>query len=527
MVVSPLAVKVSATIFFIAFPAYIMRLMMAKRKLIRDIPIIPSNSLLGFTLQFFGSTDDCPQKAIKFICEKQGKVAQFLFLFRPYLLVSDPKLAKQILRDVTGKLPLAGEQGTRMSHKTMFSLSTGEEWKIRRNALRGGFAMSRLQDSDEMLKNLIAKVCSTVRDSVGTPILLDKVFSRLTLDTICALAFQYDLQSLDGNPLYNDIVKAIGYIFELSWIVIVFPFADFLVDNLPGPFSKYNWAQRTLHNFSALILKHLRDLDGRAELQQGSLAFAFLQLSRHDMITEEDILAEIRLFLIAGSDTTSHALSLLVYALIKNPTVLAALQGEIDDGDAEQHPYLEAVIKESMRKYPTAALGSQRVVVMEDGYTLVIEDEGKKELSDGTSEEEGKEEEQTRSRTIVVPKGTRIIIPIYSLHHIGVSHADIFDPSRFLSANQTPAAYAGCSFDKSDSLTFCPFSYGPRNCIGMNLALAEIRACIKPLLREFAFEFADEFMNDEERAFETFVTMRPKGFLKVYAHKRHVDGAEG
>lgn len=213
---------------------------------------------------------------------------------------------------------------------------------------------------------------------------------------------------------------------------------------------------------------------------------------------------------------TSHALSLLVYALVKNPAVLTAVQEEFDRDDGE-YPYFEGCIKESMRKYPTAALGSQRVVITEDGFTISFDDK---------KTEEGKEETHgfISSRSITVPKGTRIIIPIYSLQHIGVPHADEFDPTRFLCTNNTPAAYGGCSMDKSsDSLSFCPFSYGPRNCIGMNLALMEIRACIKPLLQRFTFEFADDFLNDELTALETYVTMRPRGFFKVYAHSRHVE----
>ncbi|KAG6994393.1 Pisatin demethylase [Fusarium oxysporum f. sp. conglutinans] len=79
--------------------------------------------------------------------------------------------------------------------------------------------------------------------------------------------------------------------------------------------------------------------------------------------------------MVAGSDTTGITLSAILYYLLKNPLCLAALQQEIDlyyiEGklsekptfqETQQMPYLQAVIKETLRLHPATGLPLERVV---------------------------------------------------------------------------------------------------------------------------------------------------------------------
>lgn len=69
-------------------------------------------------------------------------------------------------------------------------------------------------------------------------------------------------------------------------------------------------------------------------------------------------------------DTTAHTLAFAIYAMARNPSVQSKAHAEVDGlVEVEQSPdaaslppYLEAVLKESMRKYPTASTGSMRQV---------------------------------------------------------------------------------------------------------------------------------------------------------------------
>ncbi|KAJ0113819.1 hypothetical protein J7T55_010063 [Diaporthe amygdali] len=77
----------------------------------------------------------------------------------------------------------------------------------------------------------------------------------------------------------------------------------------------------------------------------------------------------------AGSDTTSISLTAVMWNLLKHPEAFAKLRAEIDEmiangditesvtfSDTQKMPYLQAVIKESLRIHPAAGLPLQRVV---------------------------------------------------------------------------------------------------------------------------------------------------------------------
>lgn len=235
-------------------------------------------------------------------------------------------------------------------------------------------------------------------------------------------------------------------------------------------------------------------------------------------------------------DTTAHTLAFALYALAANPSVQKRAQTEMDLFTANSnHPdpcsgngipsYVDAILKESMRKYPTAATGSFRRV-RDGGYQLTPD--------------------------VFLPEGTWVLINIFSLQNstkIWGQDAKQFKPERFLSLSSeaalgsidTPppessigdgqsgssikyplsshAAFAGVGHT-SDDVVFIPFSYGIRNCIGMNLALMELRVGLCEFIAKFHFELADPRMQDDNFMFETAFTSRPVNGLPVFISQR-------
>lgn len=76
-----------------------------------------------------------------------------------------------------------------------------------------------------------------------------------------------------------------------------------------------------------------------------------------------------------------------------------------------------------------------------------------------------------------------------------------------------------------DTSAYIPFSYGPANCAGKALALAEIRSVTALLLQRFDFEFAEELReeyvgkNKWEREFRNFFVFQ-LGELRVSIKRR-------
>lgn len=97
--------------------------------------------------------------------------------------------------------------------------------------------------------------------------------------------------------------------------------------------------------------------------------------ARPNSISEQDILLAAGANVAAGSDTTAISLSAILYNLCRHPDILDELRTEIDISaqsgfisdpitfqEAQQLPYLQAVIKESLRIHPATGFTMPRLV---------------------------------------------------------------------------------------------------------------------------------------------------------------------
>ena len=90
-----------------------------------------------------------------------------------------------------------------------------------------------------------------------------------------------------------------------------------------------------------------------------------------------------------------------------------------------------------------------------------------------------------------IPAGTQVYLPPYS-HHRDARYwprsPNTFIPDRWLNSTEehTPAA-------------FFPFSYGPANCVGKNLAMLEMRMLLCACVQQLDFELAGDLVTDPGR----------------------------
>jgi len=181
-----------------------------------------------------------------------------------------------------------------------------------------------------------------------------------------------------------------------------------------------------------------------------------------------ELTAEALTQLIAGSDTTSNTSCALLYWCLTTPGVVEKLQKELDAAIGEGVPkyeqvkdlrYVSNVIQETMRIHSTSSLGLPRLTPMaspENPAPAPVEILG-----------------------YTFPPGTALSVPSYSLHHskdIWGPDADEFVPERWdkITDRQKNA--------------FIPFSYGPRSCVGRNVAEMEMTCIVATVFRNFEFE---------------------------------------
>ncbi len=207
-------------------------------------------------------------------------------------------------------------------------------------------------------------------------------------------------------------------------------------------------------------------------------------------MSDRDLRDELMTLLAAGHETSATALAWAFTCLAANPSAQARAHEEIDrvlgGGAADdtvtkaELPYIDAVIKETMRIHP---------VVYAVGRVL------------------------QKPRTIggwTLPAGHAAILSIYMTHHDPVlwPAPERFDPERFLG---TPSG-AG---NRVTPYTYFPFGGGVRRCIGMAFAMYEMRIVLAEALRKFRVEPAGEV-----HAVRRTVTMAPSGGGVVTLRRR-------
>ncbi|KAI5867907.1 cytochrome P450 [Durotheca rogersii] len=181
----------------------------------------------------------------------------------------------------------------------------------------------------------------------------------------------------------------------------------------------------------------------------------------------EKLSVNASLILLAGSETTATLLCGATFLLLTNPDKLAKLTEEVRsafNSDDEitltsvgKLTYMLAVLNESLRRYPPAAAELPRKAP-KGGATVI-----------------GK----------FVPEDTAVAVWQWPINHNPNWWKDpmTFAPERWLDDPR----YKG---DRLDAMQ--PFSVGPRNCIGRNLAYAEMRLILARIVFNFDMRLADD-----------------------------------
>jgi len=200
------------------------------------------------------------------------------------------------------------------------------------------------------------------------------------------------------------------------------------------------------------------------------------------------------LAIIAGADTTSTMLTVVVYYLLLNPDAYVRLQEEVDSAlpsgeeplDASklcQMEWLNGCISESLRLQPSVPTGSQRSVNKGEGPKVL-----------------GK---------MVIPEGTQLSLNTYCIHRDAryFHTPNAFLPERWFNKSKDVAVAPTLAAGQHNVAAFFPFSYGPTICAAKNLALLEMRMVLCWVLRRFRFSRVPGFAYEgwEEKIQDWFV----------------------
>ncbi|KAF5703768.1 cytochrome P450 monooxygenase [Fusarium globosum] len=333
------------------------------------------------------------------------------------------------------------------------------------------FSEKALRSQEDLLQKYVDLLMQQLHQRAANPTtaIVDMVrwFNFTTFDVIGDLAFGESFGCLEEGILHRWITGIFSLVRSGNWIRAARRF--------PPPLNYLG---------KMLIPRHLleerkyqfifsRDKVNRRveqDTERSDFMSYILQANDEKGMSIDELYVGASFLIIAGSETTATLLSGATYLLLTNPPILETLKQEIrssftDEADINLQntaplTYLNAVLEESLRMYPPVPSTFPRQTPL-SGEVICGQ---------------------------FVKGGTSVGIHQWSTFRSAENFhdPDVFHPERWLGDPRFAA-------DQKDA--FQPFSHGPRNCLGRNLAYAEMRLILARLLWNFDLELQPKCKN--------------------------------
>ncbi|KAF8626325.1 hypothetical protein AX15_004986 [Amanita polypyramis BW_CC] len=397
-------------------------------------------------------------------------------------------------------------------------VAEGDKHKQQRRVMNPAFGMSQIRELTETFVEKAIELrdvwAAEATKQEVTPINVLPWLSRMTLDVIGLAGFNYRFNAISSDSEPNELHEAFATLFKtearlplLPLIKGFFPALRFLKTERDAEVKK---AKETMTRIGRELLKSSKAAvlavkkssvigkdtwGGRDLLSLLVKANIATDLPDNQRMSDDDVIAQVPTFLVAGHETTSIATTWALFALTQHHRVQEKLRQELltvstDNPTMDELnalPYLDAVVRETLRVHAPVP-SSMRVATQDDTIPL---------------EKPIRDKEGNLREYISVNKGQTIFIPIQAINraeNIWGEDAREFKPERWEIVPQAASSVPGVW---GNLLTFLG---GPHACIGYRFSIVEMKAILFTLLRAFEFELA---VPPDEVKMKTSIVQRP------------------
>jgi cytochrome P450 len=361
--------------------------------------------------------------------------------------------------------------------------SDGEFWRRQRKLMQPSFHAKRIEAYAE---TMVEHTHIQMRDwRAGALIDVSEQMMELTLNIVVEALFKADVSDDaqrigEAMDVFQEMQKNQNQLLP-TW--------------LPTPTELRT--RKATRDLDAIIYRLIAERRANP-VERGDLLTMLLEARDDDGqgMTDLQIRDELVTLFLAGHETTANSLNWTFILLAQHPQVQARLLDEIDTvlggraptlADLRALPYLDQVVKESMRIYPAVpAVGRQaKEDVIIGGY--------------------------------LIPKGSSLNLFTWVTHQDKRwwgDDATEFKPQRFAPEREA----------EQKKYSYLPFAAGPRVCIGNSFAMMEARLLLATILQRWTLHLVGAAPQPEP-----LITLRPKGGLKMRAEARvptHAANAE-
>ncbi|KAI8976641.1 cytochrome P450 [Trametes punicea] len=393
----------------------------------------------------------------------------------------------------------------------------GQAHSEQRKRLSPVFSVRYLREMVPTFNRVASELIQVLKGMVPEPrteVEIAEYMSRFSLECVGRAALGYSFGPLEKHGTdYSRALKEFGPTVVqlhawrplLPWLKRVFPrsWLRFGAEVIPyKPLQRMRGISDSVNSTARQILQQKKEILKKSdkvmlqELGEGKdLISILMQHNAKDAgdissFSEEDLVGQMSLLLLQATDTTSTTLVRIVQQLALHPDAQARIRHELVeatsgsgrtlqdlDFDAfAQLPYMDAVIRETVRMFPGFYMASR---VSEEDTILPL-----------SAPVQGVDGQLVRE--LYVPAGTTVWLNIFGVNRdptIWGPDAGEWKPERWLSPLPVSVTDAHIPSVFANTMTFVA---GPRSCIGYNFALAEIRVVLSHLLLAFAIAPSDK-----------------------------------
>lgn len=435
----------------------------------KPVPLFGNVAPIMFTKMSVG---DCMQSIYKRY--KAEPIVGIFIRRKPSLLIIDPELIKTILIKDFAKFANRGVNVNEVAEplsQHLFALEP-KRWRPLRTRFTPVFTTGRLKE----MFGMIVECVNTLEKHLGTlvakgdPIDCRELAAKYTTDVIGYCAFGVNMNCMSNEESkFREVGREF---FSTSFRRVL---RGRLKDAIPklytllGYVLPYSYGTEFFMNTVLSVMEHRK----KNNIVRNDFINTLIETQAHPEklgdieLTDSLLASQAFVFFLAGFETSSTTISNALYELALNQDIQDKLRDEINEhyeiNNEEWHyenvkrmPVLDAVFKETLRKYPPLTVLNRKSV---ESYTF-------------------------ENMKVSIPKDTAIIIPVYGIHTDPdiYPNPDVFDIDRFTDE----------AVSKRHPMHYLPFGDGPRNCIGARFAVFQSKIGLIKIIRGYKVDVCEQ-----------------------------------
>ncbi|XP_027178873.1 cytochrome P450 71A1-like [Coffea eugenioides] len=453
----------------------------------RQWPIIGNLNLIG-TL---------PHRSLHQLSLTYGPLMHLQFGSFPVVAASSVEMAKVFLK--TMDLTFAGRPKTAAGKYTAYDY-TNVTWspygpylrQARKIFLTELFSAKRLESYEHIRVEEMNSLLLQLFKSLGKPIVLRDYLSTGNLNLISRMVLgkRYIVESENSIVTPEEFRQMLDEVFLLTGVFNIgdfIPWIDFL--DLQGYIKRMKILSKKFDRFLEHILdEHNAQRKDETDCVSKDMVDVLLGLADDPTLEvkleRHGVKALILDLLAGGTETSATTVEWAISELLKNPEIFNKAAEELDrvigqnrwvnEKDMPNLPYIEAIVKETMRMHPVVPLLVPRCA-----------------------------REDCKVAGYDIQKGTRVIVNVWSIVRDPElwEKPEVFCPDRFM----------GKDIDfKGQDCKFLPFGAGRRMCPGYSLGLKVIQSSLANLLHGYRWKLPNDMKPEDLDMEEIFGLTAPR-----------------